>query len=272
MLFYPNAKINIGLNIVHKRTDGYHDLETVFYPIPFSDILEIVPNSEGGIGDCQISQSGITFDGAPKDNICSKAYYLLAKDFQIPSVTIHLHKQIPVGAGLGGGSSDAAFTLKGLNAMFNLAIPTEKLAIYASKLGADCAFFIDNSAKYAKGIGDEFTDCNVNLAGKYLVLICPTIHSSTAEAYSMVKPTRSKDLLSVIQSDISEWKKTIFNDFENSIFPLYPEVEDLKLELYAKGALFASMSGSGSSVFGIFEEHPNCYFELGDTNYQVFAL
>ncbi len=272
MLFYPNAKINIGLNIVHKRPDGYHDLETIFYPIPLTDILEIVPDNEGGMGSCEIFQTGIEFDGLPSSNICVKAYELLNEVFEIPSVKIHLHKQIPVGAGLGGGSSDAAETLKGLNSMFQLGLSIEELASYASQLGADCAFFIENKPQFAKGIGDEFEDLEIDLKGMYLVLVCPNIHSSTAEAYSAVTPSASKLLKETIQESPSNWKKIIFNDFEDSIFPLYPEVENLKIELYAKGAVFAAMSGSGSSVFGIFDESPDCYFELGEVNYHVFKL
>ncbi len=272
MLFYPNAKINIGLNIIDKRPDGFHNLETIFYPIPFYDILEIVPDPKGGFASCIISQSGISFDGQSEDNICIKAYNLLSENFKLPAVIIHLHKQIPVGAGLGGGSADAAESLKGLNKMFQLGLSQTELESYCSSLGADCAFFIENRPKFATGIGDEFEACDVNLTGKYLVLACPDIHSSTAEAYGGVQPEGSKKLKEFIQFQHSQWKSNIVNDFEKSIFPLYPVVENIKIELYSKGAMFASMSGSGSSVFGIFEQEPNCYFELGDTDYHIFKL
>ncbi len=272
MLFYPNAKINLGLNILDKRSDGYHNLETVFYPIPLSDILEVVPFKGSDFGHCEINQTGIQFDGNPQDNICFKAYQILHKDFNLPSVKIHLHKQIPVGAGLGGGSSDAAFTIKALNEIFNLDLAIEQMEAYGSKLGADCAFFIENKAKFASGIGDEFKPTSIDLSGKFLVLICPDIHSSTAEAYSGVEFSGSQQLQKAILSPVEKWKHIVSNDFESSLFPLYPRLEELKLELYAKGASFTSMSGSGSSIFGIFNEKPNCYFELGGIDYHVFQL
>lgn len=252
MLFYPNAKINIGLNIVGKRPNGYHNLETVFYPIPLSDILEIVPDNKEENSTCSFSQSGISFDGNPEDNICVKAYKLLDRNFKLPAVKIHLHKQIPVGAGLGGGSSDAAFTLKALTKMFNLDLDENSLEHYASKLGADCAFFVRNEPRFATGIGDEFESCTVDLQGKVLVLVCPEIHSSTQEAYSGITVKASKNLKETITTDIAEWKRYIINDFEESIFPIYPQIQNIKDHLYQCGAEYASMSGSGSAVFGIF--------------------
>jgi 4-diphosphocytidyl-2-C-methyl-D-erythritol kinase len=255
MLTFPNAKINLGLNIVERRPDGYHTIETVFYPIGLSDILEVEPSET--CADYSFSSSGIAIDGDPEDNLIIRAYRLLRSDYQFPPVDISLVKQIPFGAGLGGGSSDAAFMLKTLNELFELKITPVKLEKLAARLGADCPVFIKNEPVYATGIGNVFTRVKLSLKGKFIVLVKPDIHISTAEAYSFVVPQKPEISLSkLIKLPITEWKNTIKNDFEKPIFLKYPEIGTIKNTLYKKGAIYASMSGSGSSVYGIFESEP----------------
>lgn len=251
MICFPNAKINLGLDIVAKRSDGYHNIETVFYPIACQDVLECVPADE-----FQLKLSGISLDGKNEDNIVAKAYRLLAQHHpQLKPCALHLHKNIPCGAGLGGGSADAAFALKLINDAQHLNIPMEKLEEYASSLGADCRFFLRNQAVFAEGKGDEFTDINLSLKGYYIVLVKPDIHISTAEAYAGVRPEKpAASLLQLIQQPIETWEEHIFNGFEKGVFEKHPEIKQIKEELYAQGAVYASMSGSGSSVFGIFSQ------------------
>ncbi|MDR2622054.1 MAG: 4-(cytidine 5'-diphospho)-2-C-methyl-D-erythritol kinase [Dysgonamonadaceae bacterium] len=251
MICFPNAKINLGLHIVSKRSDGYHNIETVFYPIPLCDVLEIVPS---GTNETTFSQTGILVDGNPDDNLVMKAFRLLKKDFKLPGIAIYLRKQISFGAGLGGGSADAAFMLKLLNDFAGLDLSVEQLEKYAGQLGADCPFFIRNKPVFAEGIGDVFTPVNISLKGYYLVLVKPDIHISTKEAYAGVKPKQPAFRLTEITGlPLEEWKNHIVNDFEEGIFARYPAIGDIKQALYDKGAIYASMSGSGSSVFGIFE-------------------
>jgi 4-diphosphocytidyl-2-C-methyl-D-erythritol kinase len=251
MLTYPNAKINLGLNIIERRPDGYHNIETVFYPVGLSDILEVVPSD--ACLDYSFSSSGIELGGDPEDNLIIKAYRLLRSDYQFPAIDISLIKQIPFGAGLGGGSSDAAFMLKMLNEIFELKITNRKLEKYATLLGADCPVFIKNKPVFASGTGNVFTPIKLSLKGKFLVLIKPDIHVSTPEAYSHVNPqTPEISLIDLIQRPMNEWKDTIKNDFEMSVFDTYPEIGSIKNHLYNLGAVYASMSGSGSSVYGIF--------------------
>ncbi len=251
MIKFPNAKINLGLNIVNRRQDGYHDIETVFYPIALHDVVEIVPAK----GD----NSTLTTYGNPincpvEKNLVMKAYRLLEKEYNLPPVDIYLHKNIPDGAGLGGGSSDAANVLLILNDIFNLNISQNVLANYAARLGADCAFFIYNTPMKATGIGDILDPIEVPLQGKYLLLIKPEISVPTAEAYSKVKPSPSKHHLEDLMTDsIESWKVTLKNDFEPSVFSSYPELSVIKQKMYDNGAIYASMSGSGSSIFGIFD-------------------
>ena len=255
MLLFPNAKINLGLNVVERRTDGYHNIETVFYPIGLSDVLEVVPSES--CSDYSFSSSGIVLPGDPEENLIVKAYRLLRFDFQIPAVDILLCKQIPFGAGLGGGSADAAFMLKGLNELFELNISTKELEKYAAKLGADCPVFIQNKAVFASGTGNIFTPVNLSLKGYHLLLVKPDIHVSTPEAYSLVIPGKAQvSLLESIQRPIAEWKEGVKNDFEKSVFARHPEIETIKNKLYDMGAIYASMSGSGSAVYGIFNEMP----------------
>lgn len=255
MLCFPNAKINIGLNIVEKRTDGFHNIETIFYPIPLTDGLEIMNSSEENY---QFSSSGIPINIEDKDNIVCKTFELIRSKYNIPSTAIHLHKNIPFGAGLGGGSADAAFMIKMLNKQYKLGILSNEMENLAGQLGSDCPFFINNKPVFAKGKGNIFSKIDSTLTGYHILLVKANIHIGTPEAYSNVIPSRpNKSLKELIQNPIENWKHLIFNDFENSIFPNHPELAKIKSELYEMGAIYASMSGSGSSIFGIFKEKPN---------------
>jgi 4-diphosphocytidyl-2-C-methyl-D-erythritol kinase len=255
MISFPNAKINLGLNIVNKRSDGFHDIETVFYPVKLCDILEIIisPNNK-----FFFQNSGIRIPGDPANNLCNKAFNLLAKDFRLQAVKIHVHKKIPIGAGLGGGSSDAAHTLLLLNKLFKLGLSIEELENYASRLGSDCAFFVDNKPKLGKGKGDKFSPVDLNLNGYYIVIIKPDFSINTAEAYSLVQPKLPDNHLSeIIMQKPETWKKLLFNDFEAPLSNENPEIATIKNNLYNLGALYTSMSGSGSVVYGIFKDKPN---------------
>lgn len=251
MIEFPNAKINLGLNVVEKRTDGYHNIESNFYPVfDVFDVLEIVKSNE-----LIFSSSGFLIPGEPKSNLCLRAYQLLKTDYSISPVFIHLHKSIPIGAGLGGGSSDAAFTLKLLNKIFELKLSDSELIEYARKLGSDCAFFIKNSPVYAFGKGDEFEPVSLDLSNYNIKIEYPNIHIGTAEAYAGVTPKQSvTSVKEAIHLPISEWRNVLKNDFEDSIFPNHPQIKSVKEKFYSEGALYASMTGSGSAVFGIFKK------------------
>ncbi len=254
MIYYPNCKINLGLNILNRRPDGFHNLETVFYPVPLTDVLEITPNSDVNAQGITFSTSGIDIpdDG---DNLCIRAFELVRADFSLPATLIHLHKCIPMGAGLGGGSADAASTLKGLNEVYELGISVADLENYARQLGSDCAFFVKNEPVFATQKGDCFHPTRVDLSGWNLVLVNPNIHVSTAEAYACVdKNPAGRALRRSIEQPVQEWKNQVFNDFEGSVFPLHPDIDVLKDRLYAAGAVYAAMSGSGSTCFGLFEK------------------
>ena len=228
MLTFPNAKINIGLNITEKRPDGYHNLETIFYPIELCDTLEFVQTEEA-----KFSYSGLEIEGDSDNNLIMKAYRLLKEEFDLPAINIHLHKAIPMGAGLGGGSADAAFMLKMINDEFKLGLSSIELQQKAVKLGADCPFFIDNKPVLAKGIGNIFKSTEVNLSGYHIVLIKPNVHVSTAEAYGGCKPQRwATPLEEAIKRPITEWKDCIFNDFEKTVFIAHPELAKIKEMLY----------------------------------------
>ncbi len=249
MVVYPNAKINIGLNILRKRNDGYHEISSVLYPVKdLFDILEILPSSV-----FNFSSSGIRIPG--EYNICAKAYDLLKLDFDINPVKIHLHKKIPIGGGLGGGSADGAFTILALNHIFNLDLSLKELELYALKLGADCPFFIQNKPKYVTGIGDKMTPLDLDLSSFDLRFVFPNIHISTKEAYSKITPHISKiDLFNLINQPIEQWKGKIENDFENITFSKYPYIKAMKKKLYEEGSIYASMSGSGSVLYGLFSK------------------
>lgn len=254
MITFPHAKINIGLQVTERRPDGYHNLDTVFYPIPIRDALEVIVAEEADY-DCRLHISGIEIAGDPDTNLVVRAYRLLAAEYTLPSVDIYLHKHIPTGAGLGGGSADASFMLRLLNEMFKLDISTERLEAYATQLGADCPFFITSHPVYATGIGNEFHPLELSLGGLHIVIVKPDVFVSTKEAYSMVRPEKPEVTLDAkIVRPIAEWRDTISNDFEKGIFALHPELNDIKEKLYALGARYAAMSGSGSALYGIFNE------------------
>ncbi len=256
MLFFPNAKINIGLNVVEKRTDGFHNIETILYPIGLSDCLEFVEIKDDNFNkNFSFENSGIIINGSINKNLCIKAYHLLANDFTLPKLNIHLHKIIPIGAGLGGGSSDAAFMLKSLNTVFKLGLSSNKLKEYARQLGSDCSFFIDNKPAFAYEKGDKLMPIELNLKDYLFVLICPDININTAKAYLNIACSKPQYCLKeLLKKPIEEWKKYIYNNFEESIFANYPEIKEIKEKLYGLGAIYASMSGSGSSVYGIFSK------------------
>ncbi|SNT37738.1 4-diphosphocytidyl-2-C-methyl-D-erythritol kinase [Ekhidna lutea] len=252
MISFPNAKINLGLNIVSKRGDGYHNIESCFYPIPWHDCLEVIEAAS-----FTFQSYGLSIPGGASSNLCVKAYELLKADFDIPPVEIHLLKNIPMGAGLGGGSADGAFTLIMLNELFALGVSDLQLENYALQLGSDCPFFIKNHPAIAKSRGEELMSIDLKLSGHYLAIHNPDIHISTKEAYVGVSPKQSDlSVTEIIKRPIREWKDTLKNDFEDSIFPNHPKVEQLKNEMYEAGATYASMTGSGSTVFGLFEVAP----------------
>ncbi len=270
MICFPNAKINLGLNIINKRPDGYHNIETIFYPIPIKDALEIVSANDNDL----FHQSGISIEAEPCDNLVIKALHLLRKKYTIPPLEIHLMKGIPFGAGLGGGSSDAANMLKLVNDYCELGVSSDELEEIASTLGADCPFFIHNKPVFASGTGNIFTPIELSLKGYYLALVKPEVAVSTPMAYSKVIPSiPAISLKNIIQKPVDQWKEFMINDFEESVFNIFPVIGEIKENLYNAGAVYASMSGSGSSVFGIFteptqlqESFPDCFVWEGSIN------
>lgn len=249
MVSFPNCKINLGLNIVSKRPDGFHNLETVFYPIPLKDVLEVIQAQ-----DINFTTTGLAIAGNEEDNLCIKAYKLLKTDFpHIPNVHIHLHKAIPMGAGLGGGSADGAFMLLALNKKFHLNLTEEQLIDYALALGSDCPFFIINKPSLGAGRGEVLTPVNLDLSAYQFALVNPQIHISTKEAFSKLAPAPpSVHINEIIQQPIETWKNDLKNDFEEFIFQLSPAIKAIKDEMYATGAIYCSMTGTGSTVYGIF--------------------
>lgn len=267
MITFPNAKINIGLQVTEKRPDGFHNLETVFYPIGWSDALEFVVADQ-----FSFTTSGIPISGDPESNLVVKAYRLLQKEFNLPALKIHLHKNIPFGAGLGGGSADAAFMLRMLNKSFNLELSEVKLLEYAALLGSDCPFFILNKPVYATGRGEIMHETDVRLNGMFILLVKPPVEVSTAKAFQFVVPQKSTVLLpDLLQLPVQEWKGKVVNQFEVSVFQQFKEIESLLLQLYSMGAVYASMSGSGSSVFGLFNELPHHYNRLFPASFLTFS-
>lgn len=252
MLLLPNCKINIGLNIVSKRSDGYHNLETVFFPIPLRDNLEFKEIENEDV-PYRLVSGGVPIEGKPEDNLIVKVYLDMKAEFNLPTLELSLYKNIPMGAGLGGGSSDAAAMMKGLNEAYNLQLSAEDMEKRLAKFGADCPFFVRNKPAYATGIGDELTNCNVSLKDKFIVLVKPDVFVSTKEAYAHVTPKLPAiPLAEAIKLPIETWKEQIVNDFEQSVFPFHPELPAIKQTLYDMGAVYASMSGSGSTMYGIF--------------------
>lgn len=262
MITFPCAKINLGLNIVSKRPDGYHNLETVFYPIHLTDALEIKYMDEKFPSEspCDLKITGNDVDCNEEDNLVIKAYQLLAADFQLPRVHAHLVKRIPTQAGLGGGSSDAAYMIRLLDERFRLNIGIPEMERYAAKLGADCAFFITADPSYAEGIGDVLMPADVpgaGLGGYYLAVVKPSVAVSTRDAYTAIVPkTPAKCCRDIVRQPIETWKDELVNDFEAPIFAMHPELAAIKQSLYDAGAVYAAMSGSGSALFGIFREQP----------------
>jgi 4-diphosphocytidyl-2-C-methyl-D-erythritol kinase len=266
MLCFPNAKINLGLNIVSKRTDGYHNLETVFYPLKTLDALEIIVNEN--LAEDKLHQTGLLVDANPDDNLVMKAIGLMRKLYDFPPLEVHLLKKIPSGAGLGGGSADASFMLKLLNSKFQLGATDDQLARIALQLGADCPFFIYNRPLFASGIGEIFEEVELSLEDYYFILSKPNIHVSTKDAFGGIEPRSPKiSLKEAIKAPLEEWKHIITNDFERTVFSKYPEIGLLKDQLYEAGALYASMSGSGSSVYAIFSKKTVFTGEI--TSYQL---
>jgi 4-diphosphocytidyl-2-C-methyl-D-erythritol kinase len=252
MIIFPQAKINLGLHVLKKREDSYHELETCMYSIPLFDILEIIPAEQ-----FSFKQTGLVVDGDVESNLCVKAFRLIQKEYDCPNVFIHLRKQIPMGAGLGGGSSDAAHVINGLNELFSLGISQKNKEEFAAMLGSDCPFFIDGLPKLATGRGEILEEIKLDLKGKYLQLIYPDIHVGTAEAYAGVDFYQdSKSIIEILSLPLSEWKNELQNSFEKSIFTKHPILLDIKQLLISNGALYAAMSGSGSTLFGIFDDKP----------------
>ncbi|WP_295124064.1 4-(cytidine 5'-diphospho)-2-C-methyl-D-erythritol kinase [uncultured Chitinophaga sp.] len=266
MVVFPNCKINLGLNILRKRADGFHDLETIFYPLPFCDALEIIPGES-----LQFIGSGIDVPGNPADNLCLQAYHLLKKDFpHLPPVQIHLFKNIPIGAGLGGGSADAAFTLKLLNDKFQLGIDEDALLQYAAVLGSDCAFFIRNTPCLATGRGEILEEIDLNLGNYSFLVVHPGIHINTGKAFGKIKPgVPAQPLRELDLKAVERWKDILVNDFEAVVFDEYPAIRAIKEKMYAEGAVFAAMSGSGSAVVGIFAKN-KITGSLWEAGYRVF--
>ncbi len=251
MISFPHAKINLGLYVISKRPDGFHNLETVFYPLPLRDALEIIPFEEN-----RFFQTGLQIPAGKDDNLVMVAYRMLKKKYpKITPLEIHLHKSIPMGAGLGGGSSDAAETLKLISDLFNLRIPGKEMDDYALKLGSDCPFFIQSSPCIARGRGEILEPIALDLSAYSILLVHPEIRIETAWAYSKVKTaTPENDLKESILQPVENWVNLIHNDFELPVFEVYPSLRKIKEKLYVSGAIYAAMTGSGSSIFGIFEK------------------
>lgn len=268
MIDFPNCKINLGLNVTEKRPDGYHNIETVFYPVAWCDALEILETNNNPF---ELTVSGLSVSGPIEQNIIYKAWLGLNAIIKTPPMAVNLHKILPMGAGLGGGSSDAAFFLKLANKKFNLGLNTKQLSEIAKTLGADCAFFIENTPVFAVGKGDEFTAIKVDLSKYYILVVHPGINSNTAEAYAGITPKKPEfSLKEIIENEpIENWKSVLFNDFEKSIFKKYPQVEELKNYLYQIGAIYSAMSGSGSAVFGVFKFKPNYQFNNKGYSYHL---
>jgi len=302
VILFPNCKINLGLNIIRKRSDGFHDIETVFYPLAWQDALEIiedaghatrnissiqhpvssthhpvssiqhpvsstqhpVSSTQHPASSIQFSYSGISINSKPEENLCHKAYQLLKKDFpKLPPHKMHLHKTIPAGAGLGGGSADGAFTLKLLNQKFNLGLSTEKLIDYALQLGSDCPFFIVNKPCFATGRGEFLESIEPDLSACKFVVVNPGIHVSTTEVFSLINPVLpSKSIKTITKQPVESWRKELINDFEEPVFKKYPEIKNIKDQLYQAGAIYASMTGSGSTVYGLFKKNIDIEFSF----------
>jgi len=261
MITFPIAKINLGLNVVEKRPDGYHNLQTVFYPVPIMDALEIVPMNEGFPSDvdCDLKVTNIHIEVDEQRNLVVRAYRLLKQDFpSLPRIHTHLWKGIPTQAGMGGGSSDCAYMIRILNETFDLQLTDEQMQRYAAQLGADCAFFIKSIPCYAEGIGEKLVPISLDLSGWHIGVVRPDIPVPTKEAFSRIHPHYPElNCREVVMQPVETWHNTLVNDFEESVFALYPEIGAIKEQLYKMGATYAAMSGSGSALFGLFKEKPD---------------
>jgi 4-diphosphocytidyl-2-C-methyl-D-erythritol kinase len=252
MVHFPNAKINLGLFVTEKRNDGFHNIQTVFYPVPLRDALELLKSDNNQF---RFNTSGLNIPGGASGNLCLRAWELMEKAFSLPPVRIHLHKAIPMGAGLGGGSSDGAFMIRLIDQFFDLGLSVEAMEAYARQLGSDCPFFIRNAPAIAEGKGDYPVPLQVDLSGKYLVIVKPDVHISTGDAYAAVTPAVPElDIEEIVSRPVEEWRNLLTNDFERVLINKFPEIGRIKSKLYEHGALFALMSGSGSAVYGIFDQ------------------
>lgn len=262
MLLFPNAKINLGLNVTSRRSDGFHNIETVFLPVALCDVLEFVESVDDST---KLTVTGTNLDSPPEENLVFKAWKLMHENYKVPPLEIHLHKLIPTGAGLGGGSADAAFMLKGLNEFFQCGASIADLEKYAAMLGSDCAFFIRNSPAYAEGRGEILQPITIDLDNYRVLLINPAIHVSTKEAYEGVTPKiPEKSLRQILGLNKTQWQGNVKNDFETSVFIKYPKISAIKDKLINAGAIYASMSGSGSTVYGIFEKQMDLQFLIAE--------
>ncbi|MDR3713628.1 MAG: 4-(cytidine 5'-diphospho)-2-C-methyl-D-erythritol kinase [Puia sp.] len=268
MVLFPNCKINLGLHITAKRKDGYHELETVFFPVPLKDVIELIRSDE-----LHFQAYGLAIPGDIDTNLCVKAYRLLKQDFSdLPPVDMRLYKKIPMGAGLGGGSSDGAFMLKALNDKFQLQLDDRQLREYAGRLGSDCPFFLVNQPCYATGRGELLEPVALDLSGHSIVFIHPGVHVKTAWAFAQLKPARpERSIKEIIGGPLSDWKTFLTNDFEKPVIKEYPQLASLKDKLYSAGAVYASMTGSGSSFFGIFPKEIDPVFPA-EEDFQVVRL
>ena len=261
MITFPIAKINLGLNVVEKRADGYHNLQTVFYPVPIMDALEIVPMSDGFPSDvdCDLKVTNITIEGDEQRNLVVRAYQLLKADYpELPRVHAHLWKGIPTQAGMGGGSSDCGYMIRLLNETFDMGLSSEQMQQYAARLGADCAFFIESRACYAEGIGERLQPIDLDLSGWHIGVVRPDIPVPTKEAFSRIHPHYpALNCRDVVRQPVETWRDRLTNDFEESVFALHPEIGAVKEQLYKMGATYAAMSGSGSALFGLFKDEPD---------------
>lgn len=258
MITFPIAKINLGLNVVSKRPDGYHNLETVFYPVPIQDALEVTEMDSRFPSDvaCDIKISNINIEGDEQKNLVVKAYNAVAAKYPLSRVHAHLYKGIPTQAGMGGGSSDCAYMIRLLNEMYSLSMSTQEMIDIAATLGADCPFFILSQPAYAEGIGERLEPISLDLSNYYIAVVRPNIPISTKEAFSLITPQASTVCCKeIVTRPVEEWSDTLVNDFEKSVFALHPEIGEIKSKLYQCGAVYAAMSGSGSSVFGLFRSH-----------------
>ncbi len=265
MISFPNCKLNLGLWVTQRRPDGYHNIQTVMFPVPWCDALEIAPAKDNKI---TLTVTGNSVDGPVEKNLCYRAWMLLAETYHIPPVQIHLHKVIPSGAGLGGGSSDASFTLKMLNSMFKLNLDNEILRKLAVQLGMDCPFFVENVPALSTGRGEFLQPVPLSLDGMHLAIVKPEVHVSTAAAFTGIRPVyRENSIAEFAMLPVKDWKNSLRNDFETTVFDLYPEIEEIKNRLYRKGAIYSAMSGSGSAVFALFSRDPG---NLDFTNCKIF--